>query len=160
MAAAGAHGVDGSLWGDYCPGVQFPGLYAGQSAHWDRHRRLLVDVGGNGHSAGAATPVPAHWPSLTAATRWPPLWQRRWAATWGHRRLARRLLYLVPLAVLAFVWQCISLPSMKVRAHHSGRDRCCVCSVFLRYPWDCWPADCSLWDSLPYLPMCDRFWRR
>ncbi len=39
-------------------GVQFPGLYAGQSAHWDRHRRLLVDVGGNGHSAGAATPVP------------------------------------------------------------------------------------------------------
>ncbi len=58
MAAAGAHGVDGSLWGDYCPGVQFPGLYAGQSAHWDRHRRLLVDVGGNGHSAGAATPGP------------------------------------------------------------------------------------------------------
>lgn len=47
-----------SLWGDYCPGVQFPGLYAGQSAHWDRHRRLLVDVGGNGHSAGAATPGP------------------------------------------------------------------------------------------------------
>ena len=36
----------------------FPGLYAGQSAHWDRHRRLLVDVGGNGHSAGAATPGP------------------------------------------------------------------------------------------------------
>ncbi|GHM03987.1 MFS transporter [Klebsiella pneumoniae] len=31
----------------------------------------------------------------------------------GHRRLARRLLCLVPLAVLAFVWQCISLPSMK-----------------------------------------------
>ncbi|STT86121.1 putative MFS-family transport protein [Klebsiella pneumoniae] len=55
MAAAGAHGGDGGLWSDYCPGVQFPGLYAGQSAHRDRHRRLLVDVGGNGHSACAAT---------------------------------------------------------------------------------------------------------
>ncbi len=98
MAAAGAHGVDGSLWGD-CPGVQFPGLYAGQSAHWDRHR-VSVDVGGNAPFGWCRNASPRALAFLTVVTRWPPLWQRRWAAT-GHRRLARRLLCLVPLAVLA-----------------------------------------------------------
>jgi MFS family permease len=62
-------------------------------------RALIGIVIGGFWSMSAATAirlvpqrqVPAHWPSLTAVTRWPPSWQRRWAATWGHRRLARRL---------------------------------------------------------------------
>lgn len=53
-----AHGADGGLGNDDCPGVQLSSLYAGQGAHWDRHRRLLVYVGRNGHSPGAATSGP------------------------------------------------------------------------------------------------------
>ncbi len=52
-------------------------------------RALIGIVIGGFWSMSAATAirpvpqrqVPAHWPSLTAVTRWPPLWQRRWAAT-------------------------------------------------------------------------------
>jgi predicted MFS family arabinose efflux permease len=51
-------------------------------------RALIGIVIGGFWSMSAATAirlvpqrqVPAHWPSLTAVTRWPPLWQRRWAA--------------------------------------------------------------------------------
>ena len=41
----------------------FPVLYAGQSAHWDRHRRLLVDVGGKrpfGWCRNAVSPRTGH----------------------------------------------------------------------------------------------------
>jgi predicted MFS family arabinose efflux permease len=114
MAAAGAHGVDGGLRIDDCPGVQFPGLYAGQSAHRDRHRRLLVDVGGNGHSAGAATPGPRalaifNGGNALATVVAAPLGSYL-GATVGWRGA---FLCLVPLAMVAFIWQCVSLPSMK-----------------------------------------------
>ncbi len=85
-------------------------------------RALIGIVIGGFWSMSAATAirlvpqrqVPAHWPSLTAVTRWPPLWQRRWAATWGPPSAgAVPFLCLVPLAMVAFIWQCVSLPSMK-----------------------------------------------
>lgn len=52
MVVVGVYGVDGSFWGDYCSGVQFFGLYVGQSVYWDCYWWFLVDVGGNGYLVG------------------------------------------------------------------------------------------------------------
>ena len=114
----------------------FPVLYAGQGAH-----RIVI---GGFWSLSAATAirlvpqrrVPRALAILTVVTHWPRSSRPRWAATWGHRRLARRLLCLVPLAMVAFIWQCVSLPSMKSQRVPERQGKpCCVCSVARRYPF-------------------------
>ena len=126
MAAAGAHGVDGSLWGDYsrrpvsrfiCWAERSLGSSSAASGRcqrpfgWCRNaspRALAIFNGGNALAAPlAATGATVGWRgAFYVLSRW-----RCWPSS-GNALACRR----------------------KVRAHHSGRDRCCVCSVFLRYP--------------------------
>ncbi len=90
----------------------FPVYMLGRAPHWDRHRRLL----GRCSAAtaiwlvrrNARSPRTGHL--LTAATRWPhrcgSAAGQLPGATVGWRGA---FMYSVPLAVLAFVWQCIGL---------------------------------------------------
>lgn len=68
-------------------------------------------------------------------------------------------LCLVPLAMVAFVWQCVSLPSMK--SQRAPQPQGTVLGLFRRSTVFLGLLACGLflWGSLPYLPMCDRFWR-
>lgn len=114
MAAAGAHGADGGLRIDDCPGVQFSGYMLGRAligivigGFWSLSaatairlvpqrqvpRALAIFNGGNALATVVAAPLGSYL-----------------GATVGWRGA---FLCLVPLAMVAFIWQCVSLPSMK-----------------------------------------------
>ncbi|VFS90755.1 Purine ribonucleoside efflux pump nepI [Kluyvera cryocrescens] len=64
--------------------------------------------------------------------RWQPSWRLRWEVILGPRWAGvGAFLCLVPLALIAFIWQCISLPSM--RSHSLDRGQGAVFRL-LRLP--------------------------
>jgi predicted MFS family arabinose efflux permease len=65
-------------------------------------------------------------------------------------------LCLVPVAIVAFIWQCLSLPDMNARKNGTSRGSVFGYSASLPFPLVCWPAACSLWGSLRCLPICAR----
>ncbi len=91
-------------------------------------RALIGIVVGGFWSMSAATAmrlVPVHRvplapPFLTAATRWQPLWPRLWAVGWVPSSAGGGLLCLLPVAIVAFIWQLLSLPSMPVTRQPAG----------------------------------------
>ncbi len=79
------------------------------------------------------------WQFSTPVMRWRRSGRTAGKLSGGYGRMARRFLVLVPIAVVAFIWQCISLPSMvRIKATlHVARY-----SAYLAAAW------CGRHDSL------------
>lgn len=61
------------------------------------------------------------WRFSTPVMRWRRPWPHRWEAIWGLRSDGEALSCApVPIAVVAFIWQCISLPSMDANKSHTS----------------------------------------
>ena len=108
---------------DDCPGVQLSSLYAGRAP-------IGIVIGGfwsmsarNGYSPGCQRQVPRALAIFNGGNALTITGRRRWAVTWGHRRLARGAFWRLLLAMVASSGKCVSLPSMKSQRTTAAGNR-------------------------------------
>ncbi len=93
------------------------------------------------------------WQFSTPVMRWRRRGRTAGKLSGGYGRMARRFLCLVPIAVVAFIWQCISLPSwMRIKAtRHLARYSAYLAAAGCGRHDSLWPVFHGAVCAIPYV---------